>query len=185
MIQKYFGTYRGLMRLLLSYVQIIIFRHLIKKAEMHSVKRLVFVCHGNICRSAFAQYVAQKHNIDSVSFGLSTTSNKPAYEQTYSVAMLLGYDMMYHRTTSVNDYTPREGDFLLAMEVRHLQRIKNIEKLSHLPRAVLGLWCLPMIPHLHDPYQLSADYMNICLRRIENAVTRICDGVKQGKNNEI
>ncbi len=140
-----------------------------------AVTRLVFVCHGNICRSAFADVVAQRSGLRTASFGLSTSSGKAAHGPAMAAACLLGHDLAAHRTTRVEDYTPAPGDLLLAMEVRQLVRLANDPRLSHLPRMLLGGWAQPPFPHLHDPYELSPAYMATCLRRIESAVLNLAE----------
>jgi protein-tyrosine phosphatase len=170
MINAHFGTYRGAIRLALSYAQVGAGRASIKPAVAADVRRLVFVCHGNICRSAFADVVARRAGLNVASFGLSTSADMPAHPPAASVAAQFGYDMSAHRTTRVEDYTPLTGDLLIAMEVRQLRRLAGIKRLADVPRSLLGLWVHPKMPHLHDPYELDPAYMDTCLRRIETAI---------------
>jgi len=55
-VRPRFGTYRGLVRLLLAQVENRTggYRRF-KQIRWESVKRVVFVCHGNICRSPYAE----------------------------------------------------------------------------------------------------------------------------------
>jgi protein-tyrosine phosphatase len=170
MIDARFGTYRGAIRLALSYLQVASGQASIKAPVAGDVRRLVFVCHGNICRSAFADVVAQRAGMRVASFGLSTSSDMPAHPPAVIAAARLGHDMTAHRTMRVEEYVPLPGDLLLAMEVRHLQKIANNARIADVPRSLLGLWATPKMPHLHDPYELESAYMDICLRRIESAI---------------
>jgi protein-tyrosine phosphatase len=158
---------------LLAHVQIAARRSYIAMPEPGSVRRFVFVCQGNICRSAFAERVARDLGGDSISFGLSTSADDPAHPPAMRAAASLGVDLSAHRTSRVQDYVPQPGDFLLAMEVRQLARLAENEKLRHLPRALLGRWSTPARPHLHDPFGLDAAYMITCLRSIETAVAAL------------
>ena len=54
MIRPRFGTLRGLVRLALSYPQLFLGLGAGRPVDPATVRRLVFVCQGNICRSAFA-----------------------------------------------------------------------------------------------------------------------------------
>jgi len=58
--------------------------------------------------------------------------------------------------------------------VRHLRKLAALPHLADLPRGLLGSHTRPPLPHLHDPYQLSPEYMATCLTRIEQAVARLC-----------
>lgn len=60
MINARFGTFRGLVRLALSYPQLALGQSATLRPDPAEVHRLVFVCQGNICRSAFADVVAHK-----------------------------------------------------------------------------------------------------------------------------
>ena len=170
MIDARFGTFRGAIRLLLSYIEVAAGWASVSRPVASDVQRLVFVCHGNICRSAFADVVARSAGLQVTSFGLSTSADAPAHPSAVAAARQLGHDLSAHRTTRVEDYQPRPGDLLLAMETRHLRRIEQDARLVDLPRSLLGLWAAPVMPHIHDPYKLDRAYMNACLRRIESTV---------------
>lgn len=170
MIRRRFGTFRGLVRLALSYPQLALGRSGSRHPNPAAVQRLVFVCQGNICRSAFADVSARKAGMRSASFGLSTTTGRPAHHPAIVAAHGLGYDLSAHRAVDLADYSPQEGDLLLAMEVRQLHRLAADPRLASMPRQLLGYWTRPMIPHLHDPYGLDDQYMALCLARIEGAI---------------
>lgn len=163
-----FGTGRGLLRLLLSYGQVTLLGRAVP--DPASVKRLVFVCQGNICRSAYAEATARARGLGAASFGLSTESGKLAHPPAIATAAVLGHDLSGHRTTRREDFKPQPGDLYLVMEVRQLARLAVDPQLAAAPRDLLGLWTRPKVPHLHDPYGLDPAYMLTCLNRIEAAV---------------
>lgn len=172
-IERQFGTMRGLVRLGLSYVEVAAGRDHARTPDAGAVRRLVFVCHGNICRSAFAQAVADRLGMENCGFGLSTGAGKGAHPPVIAAAALRGHDLSGHRTRRVEDFVAQPGDLLVAMEVRHLRRLSRDARLTHLPRILLGSYASPPVPHIHDPYQLGDAYLTTCLGRIENAVTRL------------
>ena len=96
MIRSRFGTVRGLVRLALAYPQLALGRSDSVNPDPAHVRRLVFVCQGNICRSAFADVVARDMGLHSASFGLSTTTGRPAHEPAIVAARTLGHDMSGH-----------------------------------------------------------------------------------------
>jgi protein-tyrosine phosphatase len=173
MIAARFGTFRGLVRLALSYPQMALGRSASIAPDPAQVRRLVFVCQGNICRSAFADVAARRAGMNVASFGLSTTTGRAAHDAAIVAAQGLGHDLSAHRALDLADYEPRDGDLLLAMEVRQLYRLAADPRTAGLPRMLLGRWTRPMMPHLHDPYDLDDRYMAHCLRRIEGAVGRL------------
>jgi protein-tyrosine phosphatase len=172
-INSRFGTWRGVVRLGLSYVEVAQRAAGISRPDPAAVRRLVFVCHGNICRSAFADVVARAAGLRVASFGLSTDAGKPAHPPAVSVAADLGFDLNAHRTTRAEDFVPQAGDLLLAMEARQLRRLAADPRFEDAPRTLLGLYADPKVPHLHDPYELDQNYMVTCLKRIESAVAHL------------
>lgn len=169
-ITEQFGTLRGAVRLALSYGELALGLSAQCKPEAMAVQRLVFVCHGNICRSAYAHGLAAAAGANVASFGLSTSTGKRAHRPVIELAAARGLDLSGHRSTDVADFVPQQGDLLLAMETRHLRKFASDRDLANLPRMLLGNFAPFAVPHLHDPYELDASYMAVCLTRIERAV---------------
>ena len=169
-----FGTLRGLVRLGLSYVELASGFAPTRTPVKGSVRRLVFVCHGNICRSAFAQAVARREGFRTAGFGLSTSSGMPAHPPVAAEAACRGLPLDDHLTTALGDFAFEPGDLLLVMEVRQLKRLRANPALTRLPRNLLGRFARPPVPHLHDPYMIDPAYLPTCLDRIERAVVNLC-----------
>ncbi len=177
-IRSNFGTWRGMTRLALSYLQLLLMPSVrLSPQDLRQVRRLVFVCHGNICRSAVAQQVARKQKIHSISVGLSTDTGTASPVEAIRGAAAIGVDLLVHRATAWEDYTPIQGDLLLAMEFRHVSQIRQrLGKDTPKVRvSLLGLWCRPIFPHLHDPYTLSARYFEVNFERVRTAVENLLE----------
>ena len=172
-ITRRFATPRGAMRLALSYGEVALGLSGERKPDPGEVRRLVFVCHGNICRSAYADVLARRAGANVASFGLSTATGRPAHEPVLELAATRGVDMSMHRATDIDDFVPMEGDLLLAMETRHARLLATAPTVSHLPRLLLGAFGSPPVPHLHDPYDEDESYLPTCLTRIERAVAAL------------
>ena len=114
MIARSFGSVRGAVRLALSYPEVALRMAQIVAPDPADIRRLVFVCHGNICRSAFADVLSRNAGLNAISFGLSTSSGKAAYPGTLQIAASMGHDLNGHRTMTVDEYQPAAGDLLLA-----------------------------------------------------------------------
>jgi protein-tyrosine phosphatase len=164
------GTVRGLVRSMLAQLEFVVGR-----LESHThptardVDRLVFVCLGNINRSAFAEQVARSLGANTCSIGLSTTTGAPAFHTAVAMAPQFGLDLTRHRATDIRDYRIQPGDLLLAMEIRHARQLMA----AGIPRqsiALLGHWASPHRVHLHDPHTLSDAYFRTCFTLIRSAV---------------
>ena len=170
---KDFGTWRGALRLAVAHLEVASGRAAVVAPDPAQVGRLVFVCHGNICRSAYADGLARRAGMNVASFGLSTSSGKAAWPLVAERAQARGLDLSGHRTSRVEDYLPLPGDYLLGMETRHLRKLAANPLTANLPRGLLGSYAAPPVPHLHDPYKLDPAYMDVCLDRIERAVAAL------------
>ena len=168
-----YGTWRGALRLALAHAEVAAGLAGAARPDPTKVRRLVFVCHGNICRSAYADVLARRAGMEVASFGLSTSSGKRAWPAVSELAAARGVDMTAHRTTRIEDYVPLPGDYLLGMETRHMRKLAVHPLTAILPRGLLGSYAEPGYPHLHDPYLLDPAYMEVCLNRIERAVAKL------------
>ncbi len=140
-----------------------------KKIDWRRVDRLVFVCKGNICRSAFAEAVAISSEVVAISFGLDTKGNEPAHSAAIKIADLCGYDLSQHKTTTCMVVDIREGDLLVAMEPWQVCRLRKRFNNKY-QYTLLGLWVNPPRPYIHDPYGMKPVYFERCFTVIKNAV---------------
>jgi protein-tyrosine phosphatase len=171
-IATQFGTLRGAARLTLSYGQVAA-GVTPRKIEWTKIDRLVFVCRGNICRSAFADIVAHEQRLPSASFGLSTTTGLTADSRAMQTAMGLHVDMSRHTATNLSEFVGASGDLLLAMEVSQVHWLRRLSQFDGNSVTLLGNYANPIMPHLHDPVGLTPAYMETCLRRIRGAVATV------------
>lgn len=172
-----FGTMRGAARLGLSYLQVASGQAHVVKPDPATVRRLVFLCHGNICRSPYGEAIAKARGWETASFGLSTTTGNPAHPPIAEYAAEKSIDLSDHRATAVQDFTPQDGDLLIAMEVRHLAKLAAHPELRAFPRVLLGSYHSPPMHHLHDPYSLDPAYLPTCMDRVERATNALCDAL--------
>lgn len=164
------GTLRGWVRTLLAQGEYLLGRvdvHL--QPDARTVSRLVFVCLGNINRSAFAEQVARSLGVHSCSIGLSTTTGAPAFTKAIATAPEFGLDLGGHRATDLRDYRFEPGDLLVVMELRHARQLlaRGIPARSI---VLLGHWAAPHRLHLHDPHTLSDAYFRTCFTLIHAGV---------------
>ena len=170
---RLFGTHRGLVRLAIANVLWLLgpYRRY-GLVDFTKVRRLVFVCQGNICRSPFGHHLAQKMltEIPVCSMGLGTTSGLPADSLARDVAGDFGVDLSLHKTTALSDFAIEPGDLYLVMEDRHLKILEPLIAGRDVQVALLGLWCRPPLALLYDPHRLTRSYFETCFRRIQQAV---------------
>ena len=140
--------------------------------DLQGINRLVFVCKGNICRSALAQAVADSLEFPACSFGFLTTPGKPADPGMSEASRTLGFDLSSHATTRISAYQPLPGDLMLFFEAEHLRHLGGSETLVS-PKALLGMWVRPRRPYIHDPFGGSPHYYGVAAAVIREAVVNL------------
>ncbi|MBC7604005.1 MAG: phosphotyrosine protein phosphatase [Ramlibacter sp.] len=175
MVEADFGTASGFARAVFAEAEYLLGslnRHV--KPVHPDVQRLIFVCLGNVNRSAFATAVARLRTSATRSIGLGAAAGARPPRSAIRCAASLGVDLSSHLATHIDDYDFQPGDLLLAMEIRHARFL--VER-GIPPSAIclLGHWSVPRRIHLHDPHMLSETYLGACFTRIDVAVNKLLD----------
>jgi protein-tyrosine phosphatase len=144
-----------------------------RRVDWRRAGRLVFVCQGNICRSAYAEAVARRAGLDTASFGLAAADGSPAHPDMVRLAGAAGLDLAGHRARGPSVLTLSPADVLLGLEVRHARALAELARSSGAQLSLLGLWGGRPRPHIEDPYGLSEVYLRTCMGLIDDAVQHI------------
>lgn len=164
-LQYFFGKYREF-----------------QEIDWGAVERLVFVCKGNICRSAYAEAVAKSLGVEAISCGLQTIEAAPADGDAVRTAQQMDIDLLGHRTTPIMYLILRKTDLLIAMEptqASFLQR--NMGRRYQC--TIIGLWAKPIMPYIHDPYNTSLAYFEKCFIYIKKSVHGIAEKIHKERTN--
>ncbi|MCB1916008.1 MAG: hypothetical protein KDG52_09855 [Rhodocyclaceae bacterium] len=182
LVDTNYGTHRGLVRYLLGQFEAVAGpARRFRTADAAAISRLVFVCLGNINRSAFGHAVALRHGLASTSIGLATTTGAPATPAARMVAREMGYSLDEHQATAIADFQRAPGDLLLVMELRHAHRLIG-QGVPAETIALLGHWARPMHYHIHDPDTLSIEYFRSCFATIQAAVHGLAAELQAGNS---
>lgn len=177
-LAEHYGSRRGYIRTYWHRIHFLIgsYRHY-RKVDWTSIERLVFVCKGNICRSAYAEAIARSLGVDSVSCGIETQYNLPANDDAIQTAKARGTDLSNHKTTPIQSLNIHDTDLLLVMEPWQLEYITR-EYGKKYRCTLLGLWGVPVNPYIQDPYGASSLYFNHCFNYIEKTVHEVAKKVR-------
>jgi protein-tyrosine phosphatase len=145
-----------------------------RKIDWMRVDRVVFVCHGNICRSPFAEAVAKKRGLQATSLGLFAENGVPADPDATKTAAELGVDLGFHRATRASDFRPTPHDLVVGFEPAHVEDLMRISKKAlGCQVTLLEVWSWPPNLYLHDPYGTGIEYFHACFRRIDRVVEHL------------
>jgi protein-tyrosine phosphatase len=124
--------------------------------------RLVFVCHGNIMRSAFATRVVHErypqHHARVIGGGTHAKAGRPAQDVALTVAEQMRLPMADHRATPLEALMLREYDVVVCMDA--LNESNVLAAYPSLARRVFRVGDLGAVREtvpladreLHDPY---------------------------------
>jgi len=177
-INSHFGSKRGLQSSIEIKINFLLGRyHTYEQVDWFKVKRLVFICTGNVCRSPFAEAVAQENGMEAVSYGIKTDGRTPVNPSASRAALFLGVNMTQHISRLFSPDKLRAGDLLIGMEPKHCSLLMAHDLPQGVQVSLLGLLNKrTKVPYLHDPYGLSDAYFKVCLGYIKETVGQFCVG---------
>ena len=155
-LKKKYGSTRGALKFSRYYLGYFFSKkYSTDRKSQYAYKRVVFLCSGNICRSALAEVIFRNmSSIPTCSFGLHGDTGSTAPGDFITAANLAaGAQLENHKSTSLNDFSPKADDLYVCMEPLHIKLLK--EKLCLPKRSsiiLLGMVWPGKTPYLHDPY---------------------------------
>lgn len=139
-----------------------------RNIDFVQVRRLIFICSGNICRSPLAEVVAADMGVKAESYGLHCRGGDKADSRAIAYAESLGVSLHEHITRNISCYTLLPGDLLVGMEPKHNDElIRRFTK--NAPMTLAGLWLNPPKPYIHDPHNTHLEFFNKCELLVANA----------------
>jgi protein-tyrosine phosphatase len=140
--------------------------------DFNAVNRLVFICSGNICRSAFGEYMGKAKGLNAVSYGLHCRGGDKADPRAIHEASIRDVDMQNHITRNIFEYKGQEGDLLLVMEPRHLVEL-NTHEVKYGQVTIAPLWSENITPYLSDPFTANTRFFSHCESVVEQCVNNV------------
>ena len=141
--------------------------------DWQNVRRLVFVCKGNINRSPYGEYKARSIGLASFSCGINADETKGASIDAIRNARTRSIDLTSHHCQSIHNITLEDGDMVLAMEPAHLEAIIKALNIDAGQVTLLGAWSDKPTPYIQDPICREDDYFQTCFNTIDRSLERI------------
>ena len=144
------------------------------------IKRLVFVCKGNICRSPYASVRARALGVPAISLGLDAVDGTPADPAATRNAQVRALDLSAHRSLRMESCRISDDDLVVVVEPSQLAEVRRRSADQRPHVTLLGIWARPIRPHIQDPYGRSDRYFQQCFSIIDGSVTEIVRRIAGG-----
>ncbi|MEA5115729.1 MAG: hypothetical protein VB050_17060 [Geobacteraceae bacterium] len=148
-------------------------RHL----DLRVIKHVVFVCKGNICRSAFAEkYLERKMTEEAVrieSCGLDVDQGGYSPPEAVRVAGDFGVDLASHHAKGLSSCNLQEADLIVAMEYGQYLRLRGLYPEKEACICLLrefAPWPTRIFCNIDDPFGLGDKVFRGCFRQMLKAL---------------
>jgi protein-tyrosine-phosphatase len=144
--------------------------------KVDQIKKILFVCTGNVIRSPFAaRYLEQAldRNRESIfidSAGLDTVSGRNAHPNMIKKAKEIGLNVKSHRAVLISDAMVRKADIILVMEIKHLVMMNQRYPDSMEKTFLLGCFSEDNLMEVPDPDLEKDVIFETCFTQIMNSV---------------
>jgi len=146
---------------------------------LNKANNVLFLCYGNINRSAAAECLYLQRNqplsLNIQSAGFHPIDNRPADPNMVNIAQQNNINMQNCSSSTVNHQTLETADVIFAMEIEHLLRLEK-----EYPKYIHKAYLLGSLDsntetqlEISDPYGGSPDTYRACFKQIESCINNL------------
>lgn len=154
--------------------------------RMRAARTVMFICYGNINRSAVAGVIMESLITKDcekrvLSAGFHREENRPADKRMQVIAAEKGFDLSQNRSTCITEQLLNDSDIIFVMEKRHYDDLLSDHASVQGKVFLLGPGCKEAgqgTTEIPDPYNRSEETYRACFTQIHQAVARLGDQVQ-------
>lgn len=149
--------------------------------------KIMFICTGNICRSAMAHKLLEKKlidngikNVEVYSCGIFAEDGDYATYNAEEVMEEYGVDMKPHRATNIRHSNIKEMDIILCATMSHkntvLQIYPNLKEKVYTIKEYVGYGKEDL--DINDPWGYDAEVYRKCASQINDCLEKLLQVIK-------
>ena len=146
------------------------------------VRKILFVCHGNICRSAFAAELARARlpNYQVESAGLSDEEGRQTPHEIAELARARGVELRRHRSVRITEAQVQAADLILVSDLENMKALRAAWPVAISRSTMLGLFAEPAVVSIPDPYGAPRTEASESLDLVASAVNGLSKWLDRG-----
>ncbi len=140
---------------------------------------ILFVCHGNVCRSPLAERIAQQGmpSIRWVSAGFDGKPERRSPAHMIKAAAVLGVDLSANEPRRLGAADIAGADLILVMDPENLEEMKVRFPEGMAKTTLLGLFNEPQEVRIRDPYFGTESEALAVSEQLRSCVDRLCANI--------
>ncbi len=152
-------------------------KRLLAKIQGDEVKRITFVCLGNICRSPFAAALAKERiaNAEIYSSGFYHREGRTTPEKMQRIAAHFDVDLSMHRSARLTRQLLDQCDLVLVMDRENMVQMEREFPDAARRTTFLGLFGVPARFTIDDPYTADATTTQQICEQMVSAVEGLAE----------
>ncbi|UQA55500.1 ATP-grasp domain-containing protein [Polyangium aurulentum] len=152
--------------------------------ELGNARRLLLLCHGNICRSAYAEARLRTDprlaGVEVRSAGFHRAPGRKSPDHFRQVAAARGVELETHRSRIVDPEDVRWADAIVVMDQRNYDLLRELSPEALGKVVWLGSLGEGRGPEIADPYSEAPEKIAVILDQMDRCLERFADSVQAG-----
>jgi protein-tyrosine phosphatase len=150
------------------------------------VESILFVCHGNIIRSALAEALLRQRLPDGAirvgSAGVDASPGRRSDERARAAARELGVSLDQHRSRALTDELLEGADVVFVMDELNEAHLLRLAPEAKAKVRFLGEWSQGRSRAINDPYLGSAEDVRKCAGEIEACTAELAKALVKARD---